>query len=114
MAQYVFLFRRGEAPASSPAEMQQQMRRWMAWMTELKTQGHLKEAGQQLERAGRVVRASRKKTATDGPYAEKDLVVGYLIIEAGNLDQAEQLSWGCPIFQTNGVVEIRPVMPASP
>jgi len=112
MSEFVFLYRGGER-AGSPADMQQQMNKWMAWLKDLGEKGHVKDPGQPLERTGKVV-SGKQKTVTDGPYAEKDLVVGYLIIEAENLDQAEQLSWGCPIFQTNGVVEIRPVMPASP
>ena len=48
---------------------------------------------------------------TDGPFAEaKDIVGGYTLIEARDLDQAVELSKGCPIFEVDGAVEVRPVM----
>jgi len=59
--------------------------------------------------AGKVVKG-RHKTITDGPYAEtKDIVAGFTLVEARDLDQAVELSKGCPIFETDGAVEVRPV-----
>jgi len=37
-------------------------------------------------------------------------VGGYTLIEASNLEQAVELSKGCPIFEFDGAVEVRPVM----
>lgn len=52
-----------------------------------------------------------QKIVTDGPFAEaKDVVGGYTLIEACDLDQAVELSKGCPIFEAEGAVEVRPVM----
>ena len=46
----------------------------------------------------------------DGPYAEaKDLVGGYAIIEARDLEAAVEIARGCPIYERDGVVEVRPV-----
>jgi hypothetical protein len=48
---------------------------------------------------------------TDGPFAEvKDLVGGYSLIEAKDLAEAAELSKGCPVFERNGFVEVRPIM----
>lgn len=48
---------------------------------------------------------------TDGPYAEsKDLVSGTLIVEAASLDEAAEFALGCPIFEYDGSVEVRPVL----
>jgi hypothetical protein len=110
MAQYVFLYRRGEQPAASPAQMQQRMQKWMAWFQELSDKGHLKDKGLPLERSGKLVGGAPKKHITDGPYAEKDLVIGYSLIEAKDLAEASQLSTACPIFEDSGFVEVRPVM----
>jgi hypothetical protein len=53
----------------------------------------------------------KQKTVLDGPFAEtKDIVGGYTLIEARDLDQAVELSKGCPIFEVDGGVEVRPVM----
>jgi hypothetical protein len=108
MSEFVFLYRGGEA-ARSPEKMQQTMQKWGAWMKELGEKGVLKNAGHPLERTGKSVKGAQK-TITDGPYAEKDLVGGFTIIEAKDIDHAVQLSLGCPIFENGGVVEVRPVM----
>jgi hypothetical protein len=86
------------------------MQKWMAWMKDLGANGHLKDRGQPLERAGKLVQG-RQKTVTDGPFAEaKDVVGGYTLIEAEDLSEAIELSKGCPIFEVEGAVEVRPVM----
>ena len=110
MSEYLFVYRGGQRPSGSPEQMQKMMQRWMAWMKELSEKGHLKDGGHPLEQTGKVVRGPAK-TITDGPYAEsKDLIGGYSLIEAKDLEQAAELSKGCPIFETGGLVEVRPIM----
>ncbi len=112
MSEFVFLYRGGES-GRSPERAQQMMQKWMTWLKELGQQGHIKDQGQPLERAGKLVKG-KQKTVTDGPFAEaKDVVGGYTLIEARDLAQAVELSKGCPIFEVDGVVEVRPVMKMS-
>jgi hypothetical protein len=109
MSEFLFLYRGGEA-GGSPERMQQTMQKWMGWLKELGEKGHIKDQGQPLERTGKLVKG-RQKTVTDGPFAEaKDVVGGYTLIEARDLAQAVELSKGCPIFEADGAVEVRPVM----
>jgi hypothetical protein len=110
MAQYLFLYRSAERTPVSPAQMQQRFQTWMAWMKELSDKGHIKDRGQPLERSGKLVGGTPKKNITDGPYAEKDLVIGYTLVEARDLAEASELSTGCPILEGGGFVEVRPVM----
>lgn len=114
MSEFVFLFRSNEADyrdaMATPERAQQSMQAWLAWIRELETKGHLKDPGQPLERTGKVVRG-RKKAVTDGPYVEaKDLVLGFIVIEARDLTHAVDLSTGCPLVEGGGSVEVRPVM----
>jgi hypothetical protein len=47
---------------------------------------------------------------TDGPFIEaKEMVGGYLIVNAKDINEAVEISKGCPIFLENGKVEVRPV-----
>jgi hypothetical protein len=109
MSEFVFLYRGGER-SQSPEQSEKQMQKWVAWMKELGEKGHIKDRGQPLEPTGKVVRG-KQKVVTDGPYPEsKDLVGGYTLIEAKDLAQAAELSKGCPIFDFDGLVEVRPVM----
>ena len=111
MNDYVLLYR-GAERGGSPEEMQQRMQKWIAWMKNLAEQGHLKDCGHPLERGGKTVRG-RQKSVTDGPFLEaKDAIGGYTLIQARDLDQAVELSKGCPIFDAEtGTVEVRPVLP---
>ncbi|PYR37559.1 MAG: hypothetical protein DMF90_06255 [Acidobacteria bacterium] len=114
MSQYLYLYRIGDSAQQqamgTPERAQQSMQRWMAWMQELDAKGHLKDRGQPLERTGKVVRG-QKRTVTDGPFTEaKDLVGGFTVVEARDIDQAVELSHGCPILEGGGSVEVRPVM----
>jgi hypothetical protein len=112
MSEFVFLYRGGEA-GRSPERMQQTMEKWKAWLKELGQKGHIKDQGHPLERSGKFVKG-KQKTVMDGPFAEtKDLVGGYTLIEARDLEQAVELSKGCPIFEVEGGVEVRPVMKMS-
>ena len=113
MSQFLYLYRMSEAARNeamgTPEKAQERMQSWMRWMSELDAKGHLKDRGQPLEMTGKVV---RQKAVTDGPYAEaKDLIAGFTIVEARDIDQAVELSRGCPILQGgSGSVEVRPVM----
>jgi hypothetical protein len=110
MSQFVFLYRGGGNTGQSPEQYQQRMGRWLAWMKELGEKGHIQSPGHPLERSGKIV-AGKSKTVTDGPFAEaKDVVGGYTLVEARDINQAVEISKGCPIFEVDGAVEVRPVM----
>lgn len=108
MSEFVFLYRGGEG-GKAPERYQQMMEKWMTWFKELGAKGNLKDRGLPLESAGKVVRG-KKKLVMDGPFAEaKDVIGGFTLIEAKDLGQAVELSKGCPIFEVDGAVEVRPV-----
>ena len=106
MSEFLYLYRGGARPAS-PAEAQQEMQRWVNWLKELGER--VKAPGQPLERTGKLV-SGRSKAVTDGPFAEKDMVGGYTLVEAKDIAHATELAMGCPIFDNGGSVEIRPVV----
>lgn len=109
MSQFVYLYR-GAEHRGSQEEMQERMQRWMAWFKRLTDQGHIKDIGHPLEQIGKVVKG-KQKIVVDGPFAEtKDVVGGFTLVDARDLDQAVELSKGCPIFEVDGAVEVRPVM----
>jgi hypothetical protein len=114
MSEFTYLFRGDQATTASPEQMQKTMEKWVAWMKELEAKGHIKDPGHPLERAGKVVKG-KLKTVNDGPYVEaKDIVGGYMLIEAKDLDHAAKLAMGCPIFESGGSVEVRPIMKMNP
>ena len=115
MDKFLYVFRGGDArrAAASPEEMQQHMQKWMAWMDGLGKEGKL-VAGEPLHSEGKVVKEAGA-VITDGPFAEgKEIVGGYLIVNASDLDGAVEISKGCPIFEHGGSVEVRQIASMTP
>jgi len=109
MSEFVYLYR-SAALNASPEEMQKRMQSWTAWMKQLDDKGHIKNPGQPLERVGKIMKG-KEETITDGPFAEaKDVICGFTIVEAKDLNEATKLASGCPILAAGGLVEVRPVM----
>ena len=112
MSNFLYLFRGGDDAYQkmSQEEKQAHMEVWGKWMGGLKEKGHLLD-GLPLEEDGRVVH-NRGEVVTNGPYAEgAELVGGYLIISADSLEEATEISKGCPIFDYEGsTVEVRRIM----
>jgi hypothetical protein len=113
MSEFMYLFRATAAESrealGTPEAAQKSLQAWRAWIQELESKGHLKHRGAPLDRTGKVVRGL-KQEVSDGPYAEtKDMVLGFIIIEARDIDQAVALATGCPMLRGSGSVEVRPV-----
>ena len=55
--------------------------------------------------------AGGRTLMTDGPFADtKEVLGGFWLIEAANLDDAAELAASIPVARFGGVVEIRPVV----
>jgi len=113
MKEFMFLLWGGYPdPSLSPEQMQRHMQKWTAWVEQLAESGRLR-SGLPLERAGKLV-SGPNKLVTDGPFPEaKEVVGGYFIISAHDINEAVEISKGCPIFADGGAVEVRPIMEMS-
>src|SRR5581483_10356093 len=101
MDKFMFLFKGDPTINLSPEAMQAHMQKWNQWMQGLAQKGTF-VAGEPLERTGKQVKAGGK-VVTDGPYSEaKEIVGGYLIVDAKDINDAVDISKGCPIFETDG------------
>jgi hypothetical protein len=112
MKDYLLLFRGGASTAKeqqSAEEWQAHMQKWVQWMKGLSEEGKLVGA-QPLTNGGKTITGS-KKMVTDGPYMEgKELVGGYLICKVATLEEATEISKGCPVLEfENGSVEVREI-----
>jgi len=84
------------------------MEKWFAWVEKLRKEARY-EGGEALEPSGKFV-SGPKRVVTDGPFAEsKELVGGYFIISAKDIDEAVALTADYPDFIFNGKVQVRPV-----
>src|SRR5258707_6952707 len=111
MEKFMFIFLGGLDPAqmNSPEVMQTSMQEWFAWIDKLKKEGRY-EVGEPLEPSGKGVNGP-KKLVTDGPFAEgKELIGGFFIVKAKNIDEAVAIAKDSPDLKHNGRVEVRPIM----
>jgi hypothetical protein len=117
MRKFMFLFRGGGIvvqPPPPPAEIGAHLAKWTEWVGGLVKAGHAEVGPPPLENGGKVVRGAAK-AVTDGPYAEaKDLVSGILVVSASSLEAAVELARGCPIYEYDGSVEVRPLQEMHP
>jgi len=110
MKEFMMIFRneKNDNPKPSPEQMQVIVKQWQDWIGGIAAQGKF-VATNALGFEGETVNADT--TITDGPYAElKEIVGGYLICKAENLDDAMKLVDGCPTLLIGGKVEVRDVM----
>ena len=110
MAKFLFVYRNSSESYGkmSPEEMQQMLQKWQNWISEGVRKGWMLDPGDGLTPEGCVVNA--KKVVTDGPFVEsKEMVGGFSIVQADDIDAAAELAKGCPIFLRGGSVEVRPL-----
>ena len=110
MSEFLFLFKGGipDNPDIAPDAARAQMEKWNKWTQELISQGRY-IGGDRLHDERKTVMS--KMMVTDGPYAEgKEIVGGYMMIKADNMAEAVEISRNCPIFDFNGVVEVREIL----
>ncbi|HXD94537.1 MAG TPA: YciI family protein [Bacteroidia bacterium] len=111
MEKFLYLFRGGENHAHNANDSEaaaKNMQAWGAWMQDMQQKGIL-AGGEALQPTGKQVNGT-KKVVTDGPFVEaKELVGGFLLINAKDINEAVEISKGCPIFHENGKVEVRPI-----
>lgn len=110
MKDFMLIFINGEGTKDfSPEQMQNNMNEWFGWINELKAKG-VYVSGEALLPGGKQVKGA-EPVITDGPFAEsKEVVGGYVIIRVADIDEASELSKGCPDLPYGGVVEVREVM----
>jgi hypothetical protein len=110
MKEFMMIFRteKNDNPKPSPEQMQVMVQQWQDWIGGIAAQGKF-VATNALGGEGKTIQSG--KPVTDGPYAEvKEIVGGYMIVKAENLDVAVELSRGCPTLAIGGSVEVRDVM----
>ena len=93
---------------ASPEQMQASAKRWMDWIGGIAAQNKLTDRGNRLFPTGKVLKTGN--VIADGPYTEiKEHIVGYSIVKTTSIEDAIELSKGCPILAAGGNVEVREI-----
>jgi hypothetical protein len=111
MEKFMLIFHGGSDIAPEmrvPEALQAHMQKWFAWVDKLKKEGRY-VGGEPLEPTGKFI-SGKNKVMTDGPFAEsKELVGGYFIVHAKDIDEAVKLCDDYPDFVFDGKIQVRPV-----
>ena len=106
----MMIFRNDYNPSfkPSPEQMQASIKQWQDWIGGIAAQGKFISTNR-LGFEGKTLKPNN--VITDGPYAEvKEMVGGYIIVKANDIDEAIKLAEGCPILNINGHVEVRNIL----
>lgn len=111
-SRFLLIIRRPEGhPGIASAEMAKVMGDVIAWLRQLKADGHL-VATERLGHTGKIVRPNG--VVSDGPFVEaKEIVGGFVMLNAPDLAAATAIARSCP---PSGpvTIEVRPIEPFPP
>jgi hypothetical protein len=110
MKEFMFIFRQPDLDTRSisPDEFQKLAQKWQKWKKNIEQQGKLGSNGNRLSSEGKVLKPGG--IITDGPFVEiREILGGFMMVKAEDLDEAATLAHGCPFLDINGSVEIRPL-----
>jgi hypothetical protein len=110
MEKFILLFRGSDIylPDQSPEAYEKLAAKMFSWLADLSERGmHL--SSEQFSRSGKQISGSGKLTS-DKPFgSHSEIIGGYTILQATDIDQALQAAMLCPILETNGNIEVRPI-----
>ncbi len=110
MKEFMMIFRSevNESFGPSPEQMQSNIKHWQDWIGGIAAQGKLAGANR-LSFEGKTLKPNT--VIADGPYAEvKEIIGGYIVVKAADIDEAMEMAEGCPILTHGGNVEVRTVL----
>ena len=95
----------GKRGKPSPAQMEQMYAKFHAWKA--KFAKNIADMGGRLG-GGKIVTS---ESATDGPFVEaKEVIGGFMIVEAGSLEEAIEVARECPgVVMPGSSVEVREI-----
>lgn len=87
-----------EAMSASPEQMQQRMALFGEWVQNVLDGRYV--SGAPLEDFDARLLKSKKEVLTDGPFMDsKEMISGYFIIQAKDIDEAVALTQQCPLAE---------------
>jgi len=98
----------------SSAEIQEVIERSRAWFERLAASGKIK-GSHALARDGATITGASGRVVSDGPFAEsKEAVGGFLVLEAGSLEEVIAIARENPAVAHGTTIEIRPLTDECP
>lgn len=111
MNEFLYIIRscKDDTASKSPEELQMHLQKWQVWMNRLTEESKL-ISGKPLMKEGKTIIDGGEKVI-DRPLVEgKELIGGYLLIKAENLEEATEIAKGCPILELDATIEVREIL----
>ncbi|MET7258024.1 YciI family protein [Dyadobacter fermentans] len=111
MKNYIIIFREpdgrrsdGQRDSHTEAEIAAHRENWSKWFAEWGAKGKL-AGGSGLTLNGRIIKDGQTNEGIH--YAGTEIVGGFLLLKAEDLDEATAIAASCPIYEFDGYAEVR-------
>jgi hypothetical protein len=111
MERYLILVREPDGRSHTPAEEEAKIHRanWNKWLEKYRKTGNL-QGGSALSLNGKMLKGADAAVIDDIHKVDTEIVGGYLLIQAENLDAAVAIAREIPVFEVEGYIEVRELM----
>src|ERR1700761_2509301 len=111
MKDYIVLFREPDGREDIHTEEETRAHRghWADWFARWGKEGRL-AGGDALTLEGRLITGDGSTIADTPHRVGKEIVGGFLLIKAVDLDEAARIMASCPIYEAGGYAEVRDLM----
>jgi len=111
MERYIILVREPDGRAGTPTEEETKAHRanWNKWFEKYRPTGTL-QGGSALSLNGKMIKGPDATVVDDIHKVGTEIVGGYLLIQAENLDEAVAIAREIPVFEVDGYLEVRELM----
>ena len=108
MTKYIILVREPDGRADQPPEEQQATHRanWNRWFDKYGKSGNFL-GGSALSLTGKMIKGPNAEVVDEIHKAGTEIVGGYLLITAEDLDAAVAIARAIPVFEVDGYLEVR-------
>lgn len=108
MKNFIVIFREpdGRTLQHSQEEVNLHQQHWKKWFEEWGKAGNLK-GGSGLSLNGKLIHGSDREITDQIHRAGTEIVGGFLLLQANDLEQATEIASSCPIFEFGGYAEVR-------
>ena len=106
---FIVLFREPDgrkANDHTEEEMREHQKNWAAWFTKWKNAGNL-VGGNSLSLEGTLIKGDGSQVIHQIHRVGTEIVGGFLLLKADNLELATEIAASCPIYEFQGYAEVR-------
>jgi len=108
MKKFIVLLREPDGRTGKPEEQVQksQAAKWHEWFEKHRQSGNF-IGGSALSLNGKMIKGIDAEVVNEIHRIGTEIVGGYLLVQANNIDEAVEIARGLPVYQVGGYAEVR-------